>query len=207
VVTIDELWIDTLQRIYSRAAHELKGALNGVSVNLEVVRSRAEKPDAPASAVRHYADSAGEQLGLVIVMTEALLALSRPAREPVELPPLVRRFEAILAPSARAEGRSFTVVGPIDSMGTTPAVPNGVRVAIGATLLRAIQESTRVTCRADDSPGARLHFEPGDGAPLTPDPAVAAAVAEVGIHIELAAGGGITVDFPAAHDGRTPGRS
>jgi len=41
--SVDVLWLDTLQRICTRAAHELKGALNGVSVNLEVVRSRSER--------------------------------------------------------------------------------------------------------------------------------------------------------------------
>ena len=53
--SVDALWLDTLQRICTRVAHELKGALNGVSVNLEVVRSRSERQDAPASGVARYA--------------------------------------------------------------------------------------------------------------------------------------------------------
>ena len=201
--TIDELWLDTLQRICSRASHELKGALNGVSVNLEVVRSRAEKPDSPATAVRHYAESATAQLGLVIVMTEALLALSRPAREPVELALLVRRLEAVVAPAARAEGRSLTIAEPIDAVGATTTSPNAVRLALGAMLLRATQEASRVTCRAEISDGPRLRLEADNGEQLTLDPAVAAAVAEVGIRI-LATGRGITIAFPGAHDERTP---
>jgi signal transduction histidine kinase len=204
--TVDELWLDTLQRINARIAHELKGALNGVSVNLEVVRSRAEKPDSPASAVSQYAATAATQLGLVIGMTEALLVLSRPAREPVELPALVRRFEAAVAPPAKAEGRSLTIAEPIDVMGSTPAPANAVRLALGAALLRATREANRVICRADVQDGTRLEVEAADGEQLTLDAEAAAAVAAAGIRMQ-AAQGRITIAFPAAQDERTPGRS
>jgi signal transduction histidine kinase len=204
--SIDELWLETLQRLCSRLAHELKGALNGVSVNLEVVRSRAEKPDSPASAVRQYAESAATQLGMVIVMTEALLALTRPARAPVELPTLVRRFEAIVAPAARAEGRSLEIAEPIDHMGTTMSAPNAVRLVLGTMLLRATQEAGRVTCRTQPGEERQLRLEAQDGERLTVDAAVAAAVAAFGIRI-LATGEGITITFPAADDDRTQGRT
>src|SRR5881397_3033593 len=87
--TIDALWLDTLHRVCARAAHELKGALNGVSVNLEVVRSRAARPDAPASAVSPYANSAVDQFDIVIEMSVALLSLGRQARSPVEVETVV----------------------------------------------------------------------------------------------------------------------
>ena len=203
--TIDELWLDTLQRICSRASHELKGALNGVSVNLEVVRSRSEKPDSPASAVRSYAENAAVQLGHVIAMTESLLALSRPAREPVELAALIRRFEAVVAPAARAEGRSLTIEEPIDVIGMTTTAPNAVRLALGATLLRATQEANRVTCRAEDGDERRLRLDADEGEQLTLDPAVVSAVEVAGIHI-TADGKAITIAFPSNVE-RTPGRS
>src|SRR5437762_998561 len=53
----DELWLAVQQEICGRAAHEIKGALNGVSVNLEVVRSRAGQGK-PADAIQRYADAA-----------------------------------------------------------------------------------------------------------------------------------------------------
>ena len=40
---IDAMWLATLQGICARAAHELRGALNAVAVNLEVARSRSER--------------------------------------------------------------------------------------------------------------------------------------------------------------------
>jgi signal transduction histidine kinase len=195
-----------LQLINARIAHELKGALNGVSVNLEVVRSRAEKPDSPASAVAQYAESAATQLGLVIGMTEALLVLSRPGREPVELPALVRRFEAAVAPAAKAEGRSLTIAEPIDAMGSTAASPNAVRLALGTALVRATREANRVVCRVDTQEGTQLRIEATDGEQLTLDAEAAAAVEAAGIHMRVGPGR-ITIAFPAAQIERTPGRS
>src|SRR4249920_2259514 len=89
---MDSLWLETLHRICGRAAHELKGALNGVSVNLEVVRSRSDKPDTPASSVNKYATAASNQLDGVITMTEAVLSLAREAREPVEIAMVVQKI-------------------------------------------------------------------------------------------------------------------
>src|SRR5262245_10475014 len=102
---IDALWLATLERICSRAAHEVKGALNGVAVNVEVVRSRAERPEAQAAAVRSFAGAASDQLEVVIGMTDALLSLARPAPLPVELASTLRRFDALLGPASRADGR------------------------------------------------------------------------------------------------------
>src|SRR6476620_3261945 len=82
---VDALWLATLHRIFTRAAHEVKGALNGVSVTLEVVRSRSEKPEVPASAVRQFAASASGQLEGVIDMSDAMFSLGRRVREPVEI--------------------------------------------------------------------------------------------------------------------------
>ena len=56
------LWPAALQRALARAAHDVKDALNGVSVNLEVVRSRASRADTPASAVAPFAEAAAQQL-------------------------------------------------------------------------------------------------------------------------------------------------
>ena len=206
VSTIDALWLDTLQRICSRAAHELKGALNGVSVHLEVVRSRTEKPDSPASSLRPFAENATVQLGHVIAMTESLLALSRPAREPVELAALIRRFEAVVAPAARAEGRSLTIEEPIEAIGTTATAANAVRLALGATLLRATQEANGVTCRAENGNGQRLRLDADTGEQLTLDPAVVSALRNAGIHM-MAEGTGITIAFPSEDDEKRPGRS
>ena len=39
------LWLAVVQRLMGRASHDVKDSLNGVAVNLEVIRSRAARPD------------------------------------------------------------------------------------------------------------------------------------------------------------------
>ena len=56
------LWLATLQRAMGRASHDVKDALNGVVVNLEVIRGRAARPEMPAAAVAPFAEAAGQQV-------------------------------------------------------------------------------------------------------------------------------------------------
>jgi len=179
----DALWLDTLHRICGRAAHELKGALNGVSINLEVVRSRAEQPGASASAVGTFAMAAAHQLDDVIAMTEALLALGRPAREPVEIALAVRRVEALLAPAARADGRRLELDG-------------SVRLAVGASLLAAVDAAPYVRCSVvDDASVPTICIDGADGSTFEVDAAIVDAAAEAGIRIQ-AGPTTISISFP-----------
>jgi signal transduction histidine kinase len=86
------LWLATLQRALGRASHDIKDSLNGVSVNLEVIRSRAARPDAPASAVAQFAEAAGHQLERLTSLIEAVLALGRPERDPADVARTQRRI-------------------------------------------------------------------------------------------------------------------
>jgi len=71
------LWLAALQRALDRAAHDVKDALNGVSVNLEVVRSRASNTGAAASAIAPFAEAAAHQLDRLTALLDAVLALGR----------------------------------------------------------------------------------------------------------------------------------
>jgi signal transduction histidine kinase len=192
----DALWLDTLHRIVARGAHELRGALNGVSVNLEVVRSRAEKPDAAASAVRTFANAAVSQLDFVIDMTEALLTLSRPAQQPVDIGRLFRSVGSLLVPAARADGRTIEFDGAFDDLGTTSATGSAARLIVGATFLAAIDASSHVICRAlPNGPLSSVYVRLTE--PVTPELAegvIAAARAE-GIQV-LAEPSAISISFP-----------
>ena len=193
--SVDELWLETLQQINARASHEVKGALNGVAVNLEVVRSRAAKADATAAAVSPFAASASDQLELVIEMADALLLLGRAPREPVEVGATIRQLVAILGPSARSEGGSLRVEEhPAGSSPKAVRAPgNLVRLVIGAALVAALRpagETRRrhVRCRVeigdatvvsvervDDASSERLHIEPE----------IMAAATEGGVRVQL----------------------
>jgi signal transduction histidine kinase len=159
--SVDALWLATLNQIAGRAAHELKGALNGVAVNIEVVRSRAEKPDAAASAVRMFANAAAEQLDSVIVMSEALLLLSRPGRSPVDVGRLVRSMGSLLIPAARADGRELQIEGTLEDVGSTSADANVARAVVGCALLAAVDAASRVVVR--DASSDRRSSESGSG--------------------------------------------
>jgi len=194
--SVDVLWLEMLNRICTRAAHELKGALNGVSVNLEVVRSRSEKPEAPAAAVSQYAEAAADQLASLITMTDALLALARPPKEPVEIGPALRRIDALLSPAARADGRRLVLEGPVDALGVTSAPGNAARMTIAAGLLAAIDASTHVACRAViDKQQLLLRIECRDGATVALDQDTLAAASESGIRVQ-AEPSAISISFP-----------
>lgn len=194
--SVDALWLDTLQRVCTRAAHDLKGALNGVSVNLEVVRSRSERPDAQASAVATFASSATEQLGAVIAMTDALLVLARPPREPIDIGAVIRRLDALLAPAARADGRTLELRGALEDLGVTSAIGNAPRMILSASLLAALDASADVVCDAKtDGPAPTVRIECRDGATPALDADVIAVAAEqgIGVHCESSA---ISISFP-----------
>lgn len=194
---VDLLWLETLQRLCARAAHELKGALNGVSVNLEVVRSRSGRPDTPASAVRSYAASAADQFDIVIEMSAALLSLAREVRGQVEIGATVRHVFELLERSAKVDGRRLEVAGSLGDLGVTSAEGNAPRLAIGACLLSAMDSATHVICSAaGDGDQPTFQIVSGDGAVLNPPASsIVDAAAEAGIRIQ-AERSAISIVFP-----------
>jgi len=207
--TVGELWLDALERLCGRAAHELKGALNGVAVNLEVVRSRCERPDTAASAVASYANSASDQLGIVIETTEALLALARSAKTPVDIARVTRHVHALVGPAARSQGRRFELAGggALDGLGATSADGDAVRLAIAASALSATDAWAHVVCRgtdggSDGGSDATLRLESGDGDPAAccVDFAIVDAAAQRGIRIDVDERT-ISITFPRSRAG------
>ena len=192
---VTDLWIDVFNRVCGRTAHELKGALNGVSVNLEVVRSRAARPDTPASAVSAYAGAAASQLDTVIALSEALLALGRPAREPVDIGLAVRHLATLLAPAARGDGRRLEVDASVSGLGQSSAGGLAARAAIGACLLAAIDASLHVRCSVRDD--MSLQITSCDSAPIEAGPGVVVAAGQAGIRVEQSnARTSISITFP-----------
>jgi signal transduction histidine kinase len=74
--------IEVVREMIRRAGHEIRNALNGVAVNVEVVRSRATRPDGEGGSGKHaaneiasFAERAGSQIGEASALTDGLLAL------------------------------------------------------------------------------------------------------------------------------------
>ena len=202
---LDALWLKTLQRICERAAHEMKGALNAVAVNLEVVRSRAARPDAPATALARYAEAATGQLESLIAMTGALLSLARAGGVPVDVGAEAARVVALLGPVARAVGRRVEEDASVRDAGTTSASAAATRLAIGGCVLAAMQASSDVRCVADPGEsGPGLRVEARDSGALDLDADMVGALSAAGIAVrrkEGAESSAICISFPSMTEG------
>lgn len=195
---VDLLWLETLGRVAGRAAHEVKGALNGVSVNLEVVRSRAERADVPASGVLRYAESAAQQLEALIRMNDALLALARPVRGAPDADALLARLAALLGPSTAAEGGRLELERAGDPA-VVDAPANAVRLALAAPLLAALDRKAVTTCRMTRGTDEEITVRVGcsAGGAIDVAPAIIEALAAVGIRL-TADDAGCALAMPAA---------
>jgi hypothetical protein len=203
---VEALWLEVLQQVAGRAAHEIKGALNGVCVNLQVVRSRATNQAAggPTSGLARFAEAAASQLDELVTMNEALLALTRRPRDVVDVLATAGQLVALLGPAARADGYSLTVLGqPASDWGPTSAPAAAVRLVLASVMLRALDRRTATTCRIDAADGMVIRVECADGSTIDLDPRVAQVAAAVGIRVERGPGG-LSLAFPRA--GRSSGR-
>lgn len=132
------LWLAALQRALGRAAHDVKDALNGVSVNLEVVRSRAARAEAAASTVAPFADAAAQQLDRLTGLLDAVLALGRSEREPADVGITLRRV-ATLCSASNAASDARVVVRDANVGDAHTRVPgDAVRLALVSPLLEAV---------------------------------------------------------------------
>jgi hypothetical protein len=195
---LDAQWLDALSRLVSRSAHELKGALNGVSVNQEVIRSRAEKATATAASLSSFAAAAADQLDLVISLTEALLGLTRKAREPVEIGLEARRLAILLAAAARSDGKQLTTddAAAFGALGATSAPGSAVRLAICECLLAAVAANTTVHCTAiADQRTPSLRIVGSDGHAVSVDSEIVITAADAGISIR-AESSVVSISFP-----------
>jgi len=66
--------LDIVREIIRRAGHEIRNALNGVAVNVEVVRSRVAR-QGTATEITSFAERAGAQIGEATALTNGLLSL------------------------------------------------------------------------------------------------------------------------------------
>jgi signal transduction histidine kinase len=142
-------WLDALQHLARRIAHEIKNPLNAVAVNLEVVRSRCERGSADPTALLPFATAAAGELERVARLVEALLAVSRPTLPDVAAlaPPLVALYDVI----ASAEGGSVAM-DQIEGDAGIDMAADDARAALASTLDSMIGPgvSVRVRVTRDD---------------------------------------------------------
>jgi signal transduction histidine kinase len=191
---VARLWLATLHEIAQRAAHEIKNALNGVAVNLEVVRGRLGRPDATAEGAARFANTAGAEFERVSACTEALLSLSRPPRTPVDVGAELRALRTLLAAGAAGE------VPGARAAGASCAGGEEVRLALGAALLAACTDRAApcaAELRATGTVAVRITC---DAPPDDFDPEVADVARGAGIGVTVAPDV-ITLTFPPLRAG------
>ena len=138
---VASLWLATLQRAMGRASHDVKDALNGVSVNLEVIRGRSARPDAPAAAVASFAEASAHQLERLTNLIEAVLALGRAERQPADVLVTLQRV-AVLCGASASSADAEVRIEPGDVESARTSVPgDAVRLALAAPLLELVAGS------------------------------------------------------------------
>jgi len=191
--SLDTLWLRTLEEVVNRAAHEVKDSLNGVSLNVEVVRSRAGRPGAAEGLVA-FATSAAEQLELLSNRAEAVLFLARPPRDPADVSVALRHLAALLTPAAKADGKRLVVDG-YGISAPTSAQAQPTRLALAAGLLGLIREGSPARCDLTSEGETVVRFSHESAATCSLEPAVAAAVKQHKIQVDRS-GSDLILRFP-----------
>lgn len=188
-------WSAELGRLGGLVAHEINNLLNGVSVNLEVVRSRAAR-DAPGSAVAPFADSATSQLEALTPVIRGLVALTRPTAGDLSLVLEIGHISSVLGAVARARGGAVEV----DVAGADTAICVAgatARLLLASAMRPAAEAGARARCTlnfADGEAVVRMARNDGIGVTLSSEGVRFAAAAGVRVH---ASDDALLLRFPA----------
>lgn len=165
---MDTLWLATQHQVAGRVAHEIKNTLNGVAVNLEVVRSRLARAAAgesgsapaykgPGQASIAFAETASGEFERASAQVEALLALVRPVRAPADVAHVAAQLAALLGLAAARDGGHLVVEGTDDGGARTSVHGDVVRVVVAQAMLAALHEGVacEVRCAVSMATGPR----------------------------------------------------
>ena len=187
------LWLETLERLATRAAHPVRNALNGAALNTEVVRSRAMR-EVPAAPLASFAEAASGQVEHAAAGIAALLSFLRPESAPVDAMAIARRVATLL----REPSGGGTVID-VDALGAAPVAGSSdvARLVIVRTLLDCVPREARVRCGIRDDAAIFLTLH-GDAVIDTPwDAPLADLARESGID-RVASPSGVVVRLPRA---------
>ena len=206
---VSMLWLTTQQAIAARIAHEYKNTLNGVAVNLEVVRSRlaraaAAGPGGSGAAATSFADTASREFERLSAQSEALLALVRPVRAPVDVVSVAGQLAVLLGLAAGRDGGTLTVEGTDDGGARTSMGGEMVRLVVAQAMLAAVGDGGAhdVRCTIGTTGGdagpclTMLRVGTGGGFTLPDD--VARVAGEAGVRIDAGDATGLRLTFPPA---------
>lgn len=148
------IWLRALERLSATVAHELRNPLNGVALNLEVLRGRVGRGKGEGAPLVGFADAAAADLLVAIRLTDALLAVARPVRVPVEVGSILAPIATLAGAVAVARGGSMKITLPDDVPPPVAAEPDAVRGALATALLAAAERGVEIECAATYEPEA-----------------------------------------------------
>ena len=183
-----------LQSLADHVAHDLRNDLNGLSVNIEVVRSRSAR-GAEASAVAPFAGNASSQFEKLSRRTMALLGLSRRSDASPDISLVLRQLSDLFG---EGEGNipTLRVDGGADGLPAGTSAPaDAVRVALASAVLACIQGGGRASSRVEAAHAVRVYIH-GEADPPVALPQVVAAILRahgIGVQCE---GAELCLTFP-----------
>jgi len=147
-----KIWLRALERLTAAVAHELRNPLNGVALNLEVLRGRVGRGRGEGAPLVGFADAAAADLLVAIRLTDALLAVARPVRVPVEVGSTLAPIATLASAVAVARGGSMKVNSPDDFAPAVAVDGYAIRGALATVLLAAAERGAEIVCTTSYEP-------------------------------------------------------
>jgi len=193
------LWATTLQAVANHVAHDFRNALNGVAVNLEVVRGRSAR-GAEASTIAPFAATAAAQFETASAAAEAMLAFARAEPGDADVSAIAVRLSRLVA----LRGASMLTVTDGASGRARTSVPGEiVRTVVARSVLSALGTGDSVACEITVGDDIFLHVTGASHVPPPPDSELLAVASDYGVRF-ASRGHTLEVRFPAAHARVTP---
>ena len=185
------LWASALQAVANHVAHDFRNALNGVAVNLEVVRGRSAR-GAESSAIAPFAAMAASQFEAASAAAEALLGFARPESGDADVAGIIGRLSRLL----QVRGDSTLHVTDQSSGRARTTIPaDVVRAAVARSVLAALVEGDSVACEIGVGDDIFL-FVTGTTHVPPPDPELVAVASAHGVRF-ASRGQTLELRFPA----------
>ena len=193
---IARLWVAAHQELADRAAHELRNALNGVAVNLEVVRSRLDRPGVDIRTVLPFATTASNSMEELSAFSEALLTLARSPRQPADVGLMLRNIFTVLEPVIRRTDDALRLQAPAAGDGVTDASAEATRLVLLTTALAGIRTGASVACTVQPAAG-RFALRFAGWFPIHVPDAIVSVARGADILLDSEPSDGVTWTFPA----------
>jgi hypothetical protein len=185
-------WASALQAVASYVAHDFRNALNGVAVNLEVVRGRSAR-GAEAAAIAPFAATAAAQFEVAAAAAESLLAFARSEPGDADVAAVIVRFSRLFS----IRGDAAVEVTDRSSGQARTAVPAAVvRTAVARSVLPSLALGHKVACEIGVGDDIFLLVTGAAHVPPPPDPELVAVASAHGVRF-VSRGRTLELRFPA----------